>query len=194
MPRIAEDAAGEPGLLDLAGLHDHQLVGPVAGHGEVVRDEQHADAAVLPQLVDEVQDRLLHRHVQRTGGLVGDDEVRFGGQRGGDEGPLPHTAGELVRILVITQLGIIDTHGIQELDDGCPTFLFAGVAERLAVNAQHLANRFADGLHGVQRGAGVLRDEPDPQPADVPPLLLRDAVQVLAVELDFSGRRRVGRQ
>ena len=41
-----------------------------ADHVHVVRDEQVAQAAVALQPLQQAQHLLLHRHVERTGGLV----------------------------------------------------------------------------------------------------------------------------
>ena len=52
------------------------------------------------QLLDQVDDLRLDRHVERRDRLVGDDEVRIGGQRARDADALLLPAGELVRIAV----------------------------------------------------------------------------------------------
>ena len=48
----------------------------VAHDAEVVRDEEERDAALRLQLDEEVEDRRLHRDVERRGRLVADDELR----------------------------------------------------------------------------------------------------------------------
>jgi hypothetical protein len=50
------------------------------------------------QFVQQVEDLRLHRHVQRGGRLVEDDERRIVDQRGGDERALLHSAAQLMRI------------------------------------------------------------------------------------------------
>jgi hypothetical protein len=53
------------GFLDLAaGIHDHHAVAAFGHHAEVVRDHQHAHAALGLQAFDQVQDLGLDGHVQ----------------------------------------------------------------------------------------------------------------------------------
>ena len=47
----------------------------------------------------EVQDLGLDRDVEGGGRLVGDEQLRVAGERHGDHHPLPHAAGELVRVV-----------------------------------------------------------------------------------------------
>ena len=64
----------------------------------IVRDEQERGADLALDGADHAEHVLLHDHVERGRGLVGDDEFRpaDGGERDGDA--LAHAAGELVRI------------------------------------------------------------------------------------------------
>ncbi len=52
------------------------------------------------QLLDRCHHRLLHDDVQRGGRLVEDDQPRLQRQRQRDRDPLPHAAGQLVRVPV----------------------------------------------------------------------------------------------
>ena len=70
----------------------------VPDHGEVVRDHQVGQTELLLQLLEQVEDLRLDRHVQRRDRLVGDDEARFERDRAGDADPLALPAGELVRV------------------------------------------------------------------------------------------------
>ena len=49
------------------------------------------------QLGEQVEDLGLHGDVERRGRLVGDQDLRVGGDRRGDEDALQHAAGQLVR-------------------------------------------------------------------------------------------------
>ena len=51
------------------------------------------------RLVDELEDLLLDRHVERGRRLVGDEQLGLAGQRHRDHDALAHAAGELVRVL-----------------------------------------------------------------------------------------------
>ncbi len=52
------------------------------------------------KLAKQVENLGLDRHVERRGRLVGDQQLRVAGERHGDHRPLPHAAGELVRVVV----------------------------------------------------------------------------------------------
>ena len=53
------------------------------------------------QLLDQLEDLRLHRHVERGRRLVGDQQLRVADQRHRDHRALAHTAGELVRVVVV---------------------------------------------------------------------------------------------
>ena len=59
-------------LDDLAGVHDEDVVGDVARAGEVVRDVEERDPALLLQLEHQVQDPDADRDVEHAGRLVGE--------------------------------------------------------------------------------------------------------------------------
>ncbi len=61
----------------------------------------------------QLQDLRLHRHVERGGRLVGDQQFRAAEQRHGDHHALAHAAGEFVRIHVDAALGLGDLHLVQ---------------------------------------------------------------------------------
>ena len=85
-------------LHDPAQVHHRHLVGEVLDDGQVVGDEQVGDAPLLLQVVQQVQDLALDRHVQGRDGLVADDEVGRQGQGPGDADALALPAAELVRV------------------------------------------------------------------------------------------------
>ena len=66
------------------------MVGPVGGHTEVVGHKQDGGAVLLAQPIDEIENALLHRHVEGAGWLVGDDQRRPHGDCDRDQDTLPH--------------------------------------------------------------------------------------------------------
>ena len=62
-------------LDDLALLHHADPVGELAHDAEVVGDEQHRHAEPRLRVLEQLQDLRLHRHVERGGRLVGDQQV-----------------------------------------------------------------------------------------------------------------------
>ena len=68
--------ARRPGPLDdAAGVHDHDPVGDVGDHAEVVGDEQDRGAEPVAQVAQHVEDAGLHGDVERGGRLVGDEHA-----------------------------------------------------------------------------------------------------------------------
>ena len=85
-------------LDDLAGVHHVDPVAHLGHHAQVVGDEQHGRAGLGPQVAHEVEDLGLHGDVQGGGRLVGDEQARRAGHRGGDEGALLLPARDLMRV------------------------------------------------------------------------------------------------
>ena len=95
---IGEDLLGGALLDHLAGVHHGDGMRHLGHEGEIVRDEDHREAELFAQFVEQVDDLLLHRDVERGGRFVGDDELGVAGQGHGDEHALALAAGELVGI------------------------------------------------------------------------------------------------
>ena len=84
-------------LDDLAEVHHRHPLADVAHHGEVVGDEEVAEAEPLLQVLQQVHDTGLDAHVERRDRLVEHDELRIERQRPGDADALALPTGELVR-------------------------------------------------------------------------------------------------
>ena len=94
--RVLQDIQRRAGFHDLALVHHHDVLGALGGQTQVVGDEQHGGAQRIGEHAQVVENLLLHGHVERGGRLVGDQQVRAGGQADGDQRALAHAAGELV--------------------------------------------------------------------------------------------------
>ena len=82
---------------------------------EVVGDEQVGQAELALQVVEQVQDLALDRHVERRDGLVADDEVGVDRERPGDADALALAARELVRVAM--DVALVEAHLAQQLAD-----------------------------------------------------------------------------
>ncbi len=151
-----EHLRGRPRLADLAVLQDHDLLRAGGRDREVMGDQQHPDPEIAAQVVEQVEDLLLHGDVECGGGLVGHEQARAGEDRQGDEHALELTARELMGEGAQDPLRILDTHPFE-----------GGARERLAVRAapssgderRGLVGLSSDRAHRIQRGARVLRHE-----------------------------------
>ena len=91
------------------------LVGELGGERDVVRDEDERQAVLAHQLVEQGDELLLHDGVERAGRLVGDQERRVDGERGGERDALPLAAGEFVRVVAHALAGARDAHAFEKI-------------------------------------------------------------------------------
>ena len=120
-----------------AGVHNVHPAAHLADDAQVVGNQQHGGAHLPVHVPDELHNLGLDGHIQRGGGLVGDEQLRLVHQGHGNHHTLAHAAGEPVGILVVQALHIGQAH--------------------LAHDFQSL---FLGHLFGVPVDAGVLRDLP----------------------------------
>ena len=85
-------------LDDLAEVHHRHPVGDVAHHRQVVGDEHVGQAELVLQILEQVDDAGLDRHVERRHRLVEHEQLGLERERPGDADALALTAGELVRV------------------------------------------------------------------------------------------------
>ena len=78
VPGLGEQGARGALLDDAPGIHDADAVGHVRVHAHVVRHEHHRRLQRPANVIQQRQHVLLHYHVERGGGLVGDDEAGAG--------------------------------------------------------------------------------------------------------------------
>ena len=114
-------------------------------HAQVVGDHQVGQAVSLTQGAQQVQDFGLHRHVQRRGGLVQQQDARLQDQRTGNRHALALATRQLVRVAVTVagvqpHLGQDGVHPVGHI--------------RHAVDTQGLGQR---GEHGVAWMQGTIR-------------------------------------
>jgi hypothetical protein len=157
-------------------------------NSQIVGDEDQRHVALGAQVVDEIEDRLLDRHVECGGRLVRDQEAWFAGERHRDHDPLPHSAGELVRVLSHALLRRGDVH----LSEQCLGARVGILARHPEVVLHRLGELDADPLDRVQRRHRVLEDHRGLDAEEVLALRLRQLVDVATTDLDRPGPRAVG--
>src|SRR3712207_3579722 len=96
-------------------LHHQDVVGDLGHHTEIVGDEHDRGAEVALQVHDQIEDLRLHRHVEGRGRLVGDQQLGVVDEGHRDHRALPHTAGELVRVVVDAPPRVGDAHPAQHV-------------------------------------------------------------------------------
>ena len=124
----------------------------VANRAQIVRDEEIREMPLALQLLQEIENLRLNRHVERRDRLVGDDEIRVCGERARDADALLLPAGELVRIAVDEALAEPD--GFHQLADALALLFARGEAERLDRLGDDLPDRHAR----IERRVRILED------------------------------------
>ena len=153
MPGHGEQPARAGQLHDLAHVHHRDPLAEVLDDGQVVGDEQVGEVVVLLEILQQLQDLRLHRHVQGGYRLVGDDELRHQRQGAGDRDALALPARERVRIA--RHVDRVQAHHAQQL--GHAVLHLAPAAER-PVDDERLGDRLRDGHARIQRRIGILKD------------------------------------
>ena len=93
-----------------------------------MRHKQYGGTGLPAKSVQQIQNALLHRHIQRAGRLVGNNHVRSQGNGDGNQHALFHAAGELMRILFHALFGVAQPHFSQQ---GEHLFITLGVGHFL---------------------------------------------------------------
>ena len=147
-------------------------------------NEHHAEAEVLAQPLDLVQDLPLDHDVQRGRRLVHDDDLGVQRQGHRDDDPLAHPAGQFVG--ETAQPPRVDADHLEQFRrPGVPG---PGIYVR-AVRPEDVAELLAQARHRVQRVHRALEDHRDLVPAELAELLALqrhqvDSGSVPAEELD----------
>jgi hypothetical protein len=114
------------------------------------------------QLLHEVEDLRLRRHVERRRRLVGDEQGRLGDQRHGDHGALPEAARQLERIGHERALRVGEADTGEDLDGAGLGFLPAHVG----VHDERFRDLVPDRVQGGERGHRLLEDHGDAPAAE----------------------------
>ncbi len=176
MARIVIERSGGAAFDDAAGIH-HIDPGGVAGdHPEIVRDDDQRDAEPAGQLLHQLEDLRLDRHVERRRRLVGDDQLGVAGQCDRDHDALAHAARELMRILFQAALGVGDADQAQQLDRAALRSRDIAAAMLL----DRLGDLPPDGQDRVQRGHRLLEHHADLAAAHLAHLFFGQQHQIAA--------------
>ena len=179
---VCEDDLRRGLLHYLAAIHDDYVVRHLVDDAQIVRDEDDGRAVVALQIVHQAQNLCLDGHVERGGGLVGNQDPGLAGQRHGDHHALAHAAGELVRILQQHGLRVGDLHGIEHFQRLFFRLLFV----QFLMDDERLAKLPLDGKDRVQAGHRLLKDDGNLVAANFVHLLLGELGQIAPLEQDLA--------
>ena len=115
-------------------MHDGDAVADVFHDPQVVRDEEVGQLELALEVLEQVDDLRLNRHVQGRNGLVGDDEVRVDRERPRETDSLPLAARKLMRIRLGAPLRVGVVNREREATPETPTWnvviVTTGIARR----------------------------------------------------------------
>ncbi len=168
-------------------VHDHDVVGQLGHHPQVVGDDDDRRVELLLQVQDQIQDLGLHGDVQGRGGLVGDEQLGVAGQGHRDHGPLAHAARELVRVIVDPGARLRDADPAQQVDGA----LAGHGARHVVVHPVGLDDLVAHRVVRVQGGQRILEDHGHLAAAQLAHLVRVDADQLPAAQPDLAADLRV---
>ena len=170
-------------LDDASEVHHRDVMREVLDHREVVGDEQVGNAELALQLLEQVEDLRLHRHVECGGRLVTDQQFGLHGKRPRDCDALALAAGKLVRITVDRIRRQADLGKQRE-------HRLAGVAVAMvdAERRDALGDDLADAQARVERSERVLEHHLHVPAHGAQPLPL-ETDQFAATEADAARRR-----
>ena len=178
----AEDVFNGAALHDAAVIHHDHFVGDIGHHAEVVGDHEDRHAELFLQVLHQLEDLRLDRHIERRGRLVGDQERGPAHQGHGDHGALAQPARKLERVCLECFRGIRKADQAQH---------FLGYAVGLALflgemQPKGFADLIAHRVQGRKRGHRLLKDDRNAPAAN--------GANFPAVVLEFRdvGRRAVG--
>src|SRR5690606_24969967 len=138
-------------------FHYRNAVRDLRHYAKVVSDEHHTHTLFLLNAGNKRQNLRLRGHIQCSGRLIGNEQIRLQSQSHGDHDPLtlPTRKSEWVKVVKNFRVG--KAHKIQEFQHALFT-LFAGV---LVVYLHDLADLLADGHQRVQGRERFLEDHAD---------------------------------
>ena len=147
MLRLPEKDIARGLFNQLAGVHNSDTIRHFRDHAQVMCYQQHGHATLFLHLSDQFQHLRLDGDIQRSGRLIGDQQIRITGQRHSDHDALFHTAGQLVRVFAIAACGVGDTDIVQQFHHP----LLHLPATHTLVLFKAFCNLVADGHHRIQR-------------------------------------------
>ena len=100
---------GRTGFNDFSQVHHENAITDMLDDREVMSNEEIGEREALLQFLKEVYDLCLDGDVERTDGLVTNDEFWFYGQRAGDSNALALTAAEFMGVTIGMAGGQADT-------------------------------------------------------------------------------------
>ncbi len=183
MQRLIENFPNIAGFNHLAAVHHGQPVGHSGNHAQVMGDQQQSHIKFLLDGSQQGQDLRLNGDVQGRGRLVGNDQAGAAHQAHGDHHTLAQAPRKLVRVLFQARGSRGNAHFSQQINSPVPGFCHGYIL----VFKDGLFQLIADGVAGIQRGHGLLKNHGHARPPNAGHVRRAGHQQVLALENQFIG-------
>ena len=181
MQGFANDSFGFGEFNGFAQVHHHDSMADVLNDGEVMRNEEVGDAALLLEVLQKIYDLRLDGDIECTDGFVTDDHLRLNRERPRYPDALTLATAEFVGVTL--RVRGVKTDGLQEFGDA---FLARNFALGELMNIDSFADDLLDGHARIEGAVGVLKDHLEFAPAGAQ----FGAVQlanILAVKMNRTG-------
>ena len=113
MARAAKHGRHRADLHRFSRIHDGHPIAGLADQSQIVRYVQHGRAELGGNIADQIHDARLHRHVERGGGFIQQQQLRIRQQCHGDDDPLLLAAGNLVRVGAHDAFAVRHAHPVE---------------------------------------------------------------------------------
>jgi hypothetical protein len=143
---------------DASGVHDGDAIGDLGDYAEVVSNEQKSEFHFAAELVEQFKDLFLNGDIESGSGLVGNEQFGIGGESHGDHDALAKPAGELMRKLPGTDIGLGDGGAFE---GGVDASLQVGCCKVRFVGANGFLDLRANAHDWIERGHGLLKNHGD---------------------------------
>src|SRR6266446_8474077 len=175
--------AGGRGLDDATEIHHRNALADMLDDRQIMGNKEISKTEFLLQVLQQIDDLSLDRHIQCRYRFIADDQFRLDGERARDTDALALTTGKLVRIA--SHMIRLQADGLQQIHH---TLFKLPPGFRQPVNDQGFANDRADVHARIERCIRVLKDNLDVAAQDAKLACLQRS-DILAFKMDLAPGR-----
>ena len=114
-------------LHHLARIHNIHIITDFRHHTHIVGDQDNRSPLLLTELLHQLKDLRFNGHVQSRCRFIRDHHLRAAHHSHADHNSLAQTAGQLMRIALITLLRLRDSNRTENIKHSLPCFFFGNL-------------------------------------------------------------------
>ena len=173
-------------------VHDVDAFRIARHQPQIVRHHDDGSVGFLRNLANHLQQLRLRGHVQRGGCFVSNQNIGVRRHRHSNHDALAHTAGELLRVIVVAGFRVGDVDHLHGLNRALLRFR----GRQLRVQQHVFLNLITHRQHGVEAGHWLLKNHGDSAAAHLPHrfafLAVGKQVALDALQIDLAARYSAG--